>query len=593
KSMKLKSKMIASIMSICLVCAVFAIGVFALKTANLKIGGDVSFSATGVEASITNVTLTGAQTDNQVLSSGEINTSMTQAEIDSEFVNWQSLELDFNENGDDIVFAFKIANTSANASNYIEIDYDYSFTTEEPNVDVLPGNENAEKVWENNEYLLAPKGDASNATYESFTLKFRVLNKEINIPENTKVSVTISLKHTTPAILTTTDNSNYYYQDIKYKLNSSNKTASVAGYQNSPTNVEIPALVTNGVDNYVVASFEAGAFNNCTSLTSITIPNTITSIGISSFQRCSGLTSVKIPKSITSIYNYAFSDCSRLSLISIPNIAFILDGTAFNGTSWYETQPEGVVYLGLLALTYKGTLQNDSIVLREGTIYVCDNAFQGCTGLTSVIIPNSVTGIGNYAFKGCTGLTSVIIPNSVTGMGNSAFLGCTGLTSVVIPNSVIVIGANAFKDCTALSSVTIPNSVTKIEPYAFSNCPSLTSISIPSGLTGITMGVFYGCTGLTSIVIPSTINTIVMGAFTGCTGLATVKIDSQSIASGLTSATSQEGLIKFATSIYIKVGIDVTSATYLTNTSNFTPEKVGDAVGDADGDGYTLYTKVV
>ena len=104
------------------------------------------------------------------------------------------------------------------------------------------------------------------------------------------------------------------------------------------------------------------------------------------------------------------------------------------------------------------------------------SAFSGCSGLTSVTIPNSVTSIGSYAFKECNGLTSVDIPNSVTSIGIYAFSGCSGLTSITIPNSVTSIGTSAFSGCSGLTSVTIPNSVTSIGSYAFQNCPELTDV---------------------------------------------------------------------------------------------------------------------
>ena len=245
--MKIKTKLIASIMSICLVCAVFAIGVFALKTANLKIGGDVSFSATGVEADIKNVTLTGATTNDQVLATGSINTSMTQADIDTTFQNWQTLELDFDENATDIELKFQIANTSTNADNYIEIDYSYSFSNSSPNVDVFPGDENDQSVWENNEYILAPKGATpADGDYETFTLKFKVLDKELNVPQDTKVSVNIELKHITP--VNATGVWNFVANSPKAGEATLQRTYSEVAYT-TPENwngvLEIPAVITD------------------------------------------------------------------------------------------------------------------------------------------------------------------------------------------------------------------------------------------------------------------------------------------------------------------------------------------------------------
>ena len=124
--------------------------------------------------------------------------------------------------------------------------------------------------------------------------------------------------------------------------------------------------------------------------------------------------------------------------------------------------------------SYTGDITIPSSIQANGDDYSVTSigygAFEGCSGLTSVIIPNSVTSIGDGAFEGCSGLTSVTIPNSVTSIGYRAFSDCSGLTSVTIPNSVTSIGDNAFEGCSGLTSVTIPNSVTSIESDAFYNC---------------------------------------------------------------------------------------------------------------------------
>ena len=130
-------------------------------------------------------------------------------------------------------------------------------------------------------------------------------------------------------------------------------------------------------------------------------------------------------------------------------------------------------------------------------------AFQNCSGLTSVTIPNSVTSIGESAFSGCSGLTSVTIPNSVTSIEHRVFYACTGLTSVTIPNSVVSIGDYAFFWCRSLTSITIPNSVTSIGECAFRDCSGLTSINIPGSVTSIGNYAFQGCRGLTSMTIMS------------------------------------------------------------------------------------------
>ena len=147
-----------------------------------------------------------------------------------------------------------------------------------------------------------------------------------------------------------------------------------------------------------------------------------------------------------------------------------IDGLRYNIISKVKAAE---VYLSS-GTSYSGDIIIPSTVTYEGVEYkvssIGNSAFNGCTGLTSITIPNSVTFIGNSAFNGCTGLTSITIPNSVTSIGNSAFSSCTGLTSISIPNSVTSIGNSAFSGCTGLTSITIPNSVKNIGVAAFSGC---------------------------------------------------------------------------------------------------------------------------
>ena len=150
------------------------------------------------------------------------------------------------------------------------------------------------------------------------------------------------------------------------------------------------------------------------------------------------------------------------------------------------------------------------------------DAFENCSSLKSIVIPNSVTSIGWYAFSGCTSLTSIIIPDSVTSIGESAFENCTSLNSIAISDSVTYIGESAFSGCISLTSITIPERVTHIDKYTFSGCTSLTSITMPNGVTSIGGYAFINCTSLTSITIPNSVTSIGGRAFEGCTSLTGV-----------------------------------------------------------------------
>ena len=200
---------------------------------------------------------------------------------------------------------------------------------------------------------------------------------------------------------------------------------------------------------------------------------------------------------MTYIGDWAFSGCTNLSSVTILNSTTEIGTNTFSGTAWYDNQPDGVIYLGKVAYKYKGTMpENTAIVLKEGTQKIQDNLFYGCTGLTSISIPNTVAEIGVYAFYQCSGLTSIDIPTSVTKIGTYAFAGCTGLTSVLIPSSLTVISSGLFAFCRSLTSMNIPNGVTTISSTAFSGCSGLTSVFIPSSVTSIGGSTFYGCSNL-------------------------------------------------------------------------------------------------
>ena len=296
--------------------------------------------------------------------------------------------------------------------------------------------------------------------------------------------------------------------------------------------------------------------------THITIKEGTTKIAGHAFTFYNNLTSITIPNSVTSIGESAFSYCSNLSSITIPNSVTNIGMNAFSNTTWYNNQPDGLVYVGKVAYKYKGTMpEGTQIVIKDGTTEISGSAFNYCKGLTSVSIPNSVTNVGDMSFADCNALTSVTIPNSVTSIGNSAFSGCSGLTSVTIPNSVTSIGSGAFYGCSGLTAVfindlsawckipfiyeasnplfyahhlylkgqkvknlVIPDGITNIGNYAFSGCTGITSVTIPNSVSNISNYAFSGCTGLTSVTIPNSVTSIGNYTFRECSNLTSVSI---------------------------------------------------------------------
>jgi hypothetical protein len=248
----------------------------------------------------------------------------------------------------------------------------------------------------------------------------------------------------------------------------------------------IPDGVTNIGDRF------NGAFLGCTRLTSVTIPDSVTSIGGRAFLGCTNLTSVTIGNGVTSIGNGAFSGCTSLTSVTIPDSVTSIGNGAFSGLKAINVNSSNKFYSsdqGVLYNKDKTTLvafpgsKTEAFAIPDSVTIIGEGAFSGCTSLTSVTIPNSVTSIGNGAFSGCTSLASVTIPNSVTSIGSSAFSGCTSLISVTIPNSVTNIRERTFYDCTSLTSVTIPNSITIIERYAYYGCTSLARIIFQGKIT--------------------------------------------------------------------------------------------------------------
>ena len=255
---------------------------------------------------------------------------------------------------------------------------------------------------------------------------------------------------------------------LYYNITSDN-TVDVAGDNSVSGAVVIPSSVTNNGTTYSVTSIGYSAFYSCSGLTSVTIPNSVTSIGKWAFQSCSSLTSVTIPNSVTSIGNGAFRDCSGLTSVTLPNNATI-HSKAFIGAG-AKTTIDSVIYcsdtliVGNYTLIGTGFLTiylngNSYFPSNNAVVFDCYESKSGDLIIPSTISYNgttySVTSIGEWAFNRCSSLTSVAIPNSVTSIGQSAFYGCNGLTSIV-SNAVVppALGNEVFTN-TNSCNVTVP-----------------------------------------------------------------------------------------------------------------------------------------
>ena len=240
-----------------------------------------------------------------------------------------------------------------------------------------------------------------------------------------------------------------------------------------------------------------------------TVEYGITSIGDHAFEGCSGMTELTLPNSVTRIGDGAFCDCSGFTELILPNSVRSIGESAFSGCS------------GMTELTLPNSIAS-----------IGNAAFDGCSGLTELTLPNSITSIGNYAFRGCSGMTELTLPNSVRSIGDCAFYGCSGLTELILPNSVRSIGDIAFTYCSGLEKITVESGNSCYDSR--DNCNSIIDTEfntlivgcknsvIPNSVTSIGYYAFYGCSGLTELTLPDSVASIGDGAFICCSDLSKI-----------------------------------------------------------------------
>lgn len=275
-----------------------------------------------------------------------------------------------------------------------------------------------------------------------------------------------------------------------------------------------------------------------TSIASVTIEDGVTSIGDTAFYQCSSLSSVIIADSVTTIGDNAFYKCNALFSITIPDSVSTIGGYAFYETGYYRDTSNwenGVLYIGKHLIKADYSISGE-YGIKEGTLTIADGAFYGCSRLTLITIPDSITVIGERAFDECYALTTIAIPSSVVTIGRNAFSYCGTLTSFSVeednPNYSSEDNVLFNKDKTTLircaggkaGIYTIPSSVTHIESGAFWYCPSLVSIIIPDNVMTIGNSAFCQNASLSSVVFGNNITNIGEDAFAWCSELIAVTI---------------------------------------------------------------------
>lgn len=258
-----------------------------------------------------------------------------------------------------------------------------------------------------------------------------------------------------------------------------------------------------------------GAFRDCVGLQDIILPEQLVIIDDYAFYNCTGLTSVKIPDSVTRIGSKAFGDCTAVANVCIGDGIVEVGMGAFDGTVWYEEQPDGMLILNHVLIDYKGSpTAGSEISVPIGVRVIAMGAFAGCAGLYSIKVPEGVERIPVSCFKDCASLTIITLPDSLTNIGSSAFSDCSSLASIDIPSGVTRIEADAFSGTVWFENqpegfVVVGTVLYKYKGKTYTN----TDLNIPVGVASISSDAFEGVTWMNDLIIPDTVKYVGWGAF--------------------------------------------------------------------------------
>ena len=360
------------------------------------------------------------------------------------------------------------------------------------------------------------------------------------------------------------DGSEIILQNVTFNSDGQNTLTIGAQLDSISGALDLSGTISGPGGTYTITTIGDEAFENCTGLTSITLPASVTSIGDNAFGRCSSLTAITVakenanytaedgvlfnkdktelirypegktgtsyivPATVTTIRDSAFSGCTGLTSITISASVTSVNESAFYGCSKLDS------------ITVAE--ENANYTAEDGVLFNKDKTElirypEGKTGI-SYIVPEAVTTIGESAFYGCAGLISITLPDNLTTIGINAYNNCTGLSTIDIPDGVTTIEYYAFSGCTGLTSIDLPDELVTIENSAFANCTKLTSITLPDGLVTIGSTAFRNCTGLTSIDLPASVTSVDLSAFDGCSNLTAITVDE-----GNTSYTAEDGVL--------------------------------------------------
>lgn len=274
-----------------------------------------------------------------------------------------------------------------------------------------------------------------------------------------------------------------------------------------------------------------GAFENCSPLREIRLPNSLREVGARAFYRCQDLEKIEIPDNVSNIGDSAFYHCSKLKELGLPN-----DMKRIGDSAFYNCYNLEVI-----------ELPNTIEIIDNNAFYCCTNlkkvhlsnklkkmgesVFENCSSLEKVVIPEGITKIDVYSFRNCTSLIEICFPNDLKEISNSAFSGCIKLERITIPDEIVKINDCVFEKCSDLKEIVFSNNLKEIGNLAFCNCKSLEKIEIPEGVEYIGDSAFANCSNLKKIYLPSTLNHIGKNVFINCQSLEKIilKIDGKDV----------------------------------------------------------------
>ena len=540
--MKQKNKLIVLVSTFCFVLASCLIGVFAAKNIDINSEGTIEFIAPGVSVTVSEATLSNVykKEGSGAMKSFTITGDMSDAEIAAlEGVrSWNGIKLFFDsESEGKSKLEFTVTNNSAKNSESVMVHV-ASNTDSSSQIQVVSPADFC--VGPNSSHTFSIDFIVQDSAHAAMFSGFKLAIEMSTIKSSQIKSI-----------------SEYSSKGFSFSTNLSAKTATHTKYTGTATTLEIPAVIKDANYNvFTVTEIASGTYNSNafysakTTLSSITLPDTLTKIGDYAFYDCTKLSgNLTIPNSLSQIGNNAFQNCAGFtgdlvipnSVITIGNYAFSFckgfNGKLILGYGLESIGTEAFYYcdsfVGELNLNITKNISTNAfgnctgfteLYLPEGITKIQEKVFSGCSGLSgSLEIPNTVTQIGDYAFENCTGLNGeLILQEGLKSIGTQAFWGCSNICGdLTIPNTVSTMGTGVFRNCTGFNGVlTIGEGLETLNNYMFAGCTGFKgTLVIPETIKTLGNNVFEGCTGFTYVTLSSTLTTIGDSAFSGCTGL--------------------------------------------------------------------------